>query len=133
MNSEEAKHFSEILKAYSEGKSIQKRTFTPGEGCTDWVDTDYISFYDATIEYRIKPEPTYRVYINAEEFLKAQKEHGPYIKGRLAVLTGEYHLPQNVHDCGVAWTNWADAHSSYRDLFDGFTWQDGTPCGIMED
>lgn len=71
MTKEEAKHFSEILKAYSEGKTIEKHVWIScscGES-EEWqkVDNltpDDIQYYDL----RIKPEPKLRPYKDAEEF-----------------------------------------------------------------
>ena len=58
---ENALQYSELLKAYAEGKTIQMCT----EGFEDWTDLDYPKF-GANIElYRVKPEAKtmkYRLY-----------------------------------------------------------------------
>lgn len=75
MTKNQALKFADILKAYGEGKIIQKYSITQ-EG-TKWLDIDVLSPYDFESLYRIKPEPKYRPYKNSIEFLTALKEHGP--------------------------------------------------------
>lgn len=136
MTKEEVKHLSDVLKAYSEGKEIEKHVWVSlscGES-EEWQKIDNLTpdiISHCTLRIKPKPECKYRPYTNAEEFLKAQKEHGPYLKGQVAILKGEYHIPQSIQHYGVAWTwtNWPSARSTYVELFDAFTWQDGTPCG----
>ena len=137
MNREEAAHLSDVLKAYSEGKDIE----IASKGCSDWMtynvskDEKIITEFSSDhFDYRIKPEPKYRPYKNAEEFLKGQKEHGDMLYNR---VNGEYHHPVQVRNGGinVMYENNTTYHtfaellkSSYN-----YTWQDGTKCGIIED
>lgn len=132
MNREEAKHLSDVFKAYSEGKTIQIKRC----GRQTWSDIAYPNacWYIDKYEFRIKPEPKYRPYKNAEEFLKGQKEHGDMLYNR---VNGEYHHPVQVRNGGinVMYENNTTYHtfaellkSSYN-----YTWQDGAKCGIIED
>lgn len=133
MTKEEAKHMSEVLKAYSEGKIIQYKL--KGE----WADIGYLSitpnFIDKPTHYRVKPELQLRPYANAEEFLKAQKEHGPYMYYKNSCLF----LPDRIEGNRIRWRNTAigkDNEQSYKNLINhnyDYKWQDGTPCGIMEE
>lgn len=129
MTKEEAAHLSDVLKAYSEGKTIQ--IYDRGK----WNNCDSIVYFDAKPKkYRIKPEPKLRPYKNAEEFLQAQKEHGMYLisknKGdrvRLPIIVKAeeifmYWDPENPSPTGYM----------YSDLLNYWTHQDGTPCGILE-
>lgn len=74
----------------------------------------------------------FRAYNNAEEFLKAQKEHGPYF-----VFEDNYLIfPIRVLPLGIdLFVPWQGDNSirgiSYKDIVK-FTWQDGTHCGILE-
>ena len=126
MTKEEAKYLSEILKAYSEGKTIQ----WSWKNCNSWNTIigpwDFINDIDK-IKYRIKPEPKLRPYANAEEFLKAMKEHGPY----MTYIRGNcYYLPIFVGGSTIV----VDANQpDYKDTMESYKWQDGTPCGIFEE
>lgn len=75
MTKEEATHLSELFKAYSEGKKIQKLTPIYYNSLGRWVDVDYLSLSDIhnPSEYRVKPEAKIRPYKNGGEFLNAQK------------------------------------------------------------
>lgn len=129
MTKEEAKHFSEVLKAYSEGKEIEYLN-TDGE----WVPKHNPSFYDRPFKYRIILEPKYRPYKSAEEFLKAQKEHGMYLisknqrdRARLPLIINYdsvfmFCYPEDINLTGY----------TYSDLLNHWVHQDGTCCGILE-
>jgi len=62
MNRDEAKQLLPIIKAFSEGKEIERRSF----GEKQWKEANYIVHTDCN-EYRIKPSPKYRPFANAEE------------------------------------------------------------------
>lgn len=123
MTKEEAKHFSEILKAYSEDKELEYLTMD-GE----WVPKRTPNFDAPPFNYRIKPELKYRPYNSAEEFLQAQKEHGPYLQRmrnavfRIPIMIGDKNIEFNNGDVDI-----------YEDLLELGNWQDDTPCGILEE
>lgn len=130
MTKEEAKYMSGVLKAYSEGKTIQwawkgDKVF--------WYDIDGDNWNFETnidkMDYRIKPEVKYIHYRNAEEFLKAQKEHGPYIR----LSDSVYNIPKSVITMRdkVICEFETPAYKSINsiDLLN-YRWQDGTVCGI---
>ncbi len=56
MNRADAKHFSDILKAYADGKTIQHR----GQR---WHDIPSPNFDDPPEHYRVKPDVEYRPYM----------------------------------------------------------------------
>lgn len=71
----------------------------------------------------------YRPYANAQEFLEAQKIHGPYIK-----MQG-YRLPVRVCDNGIELDFAGIRRYSFLELVSGYlhvVWQDGSKCGIIE-
>lgn len=73
MNRKEAAELLPIIKAFSEGKVIQV------EQKNGWVDADWanVSFDDyPSYKYRIKPEPKYRPFANAEECWAEMQKHG---------------------------------------------------------
>lgn len=125
MTKEEAKHLSDVLKGYSEGKEVEYLIY---DGKWETVPEGELYFGGRPEYYRIKPEPKPRPYHSAEEFLKAQKEHGPYF----GIKDGCYMLPTKVYSQKVTVTellNFTYLHLVKND----FIWQDGTPCGILEE
>lgn len=127
MTKEEAAYLSDILKAYSEGKQIEVKGYN-----VKWIDIDIREDPWLTknpMNYRIKPkpEPKLRPYKNAEEFLKAQKEHGPMVKSKM----GNYLSITEVSHKG-AWFSDMDI-SHYENMVNNYCWQDGSPCGILEE
>lgn len=68
MTREEAKAFYPILQAFAEGKVIETRTDpnVVGKGLEDmnyWTEMNEIEHWN-NIQYRVKPEPTYRPFAN---------------------------------------------------------------------
>ena len=76
MTREEAKNLLPIIQEYSEGKTIQSRCFT--EEMPLWWDDDDPTFNVNDFDYRIKPEPKYRPFANAEECIEEMKKHVPF-------------------------------------------------------
>ncbi len=128
----------EILQAYKAGKTIQVYQGETKDGKPLWIDcankySDRVNelaclrFDEQT--YRIKQEPKIRPYKNAEEFLKAQKEHGPYI---CSLRNREfYYLPYAINSLGI--TNERIGNVRYTDTMKVYVWQDGSPCGVEEE
>lgn len=112
-----------VMQAWEDGIIVQ---YAYKDG--DWLELNGFSepVWDwEHFRYRIKPEPKLRPYKSAEEFLQAQKEHGMYLKFR-----EYYHLPLEVSDNGVVIKY---VEYKYNSLLQDYRFQDGTPCGIIED
>ena len=81
MNRNQAKEFYPILQAYAEGKVIESRTKPSTVKGTDipndWTEMKEIEYWNNT-EYRVKPEPKYCPFANAEECWQEMKEHQPF-------------------------------------------------------
>jgi hypothetical protein len=81
MTREKVKEMLPILQAYAEGKVIECRTKQSAvEGTyvpNDWVEMKEIAFWKNT-EYRIKPEPKYRPFKDAEECWQEMLKHQPF-------------------------------------------------------
>ena len=80
MTREEAKEFYPILQAFAEGKIIECMTkpdtisnIIPNE----WTEMKEINFWNG-IDYRIKPDPKYRPFVNAEECWQEMQKHQPF-------------------------------------------------------
>ena len=74
MNREQAKELLPIIQAFAEGKAIQSKYI---DGSNTWWDDNDISFGDG-VEYRIKPEPKYRPFKDAEECWQEMQKHQPF-------------------------------------------------------
>ena len=133
MTREEAKVMEPIMKAFSEGKTIECRTKTweVNKGwrySTNWKKIEQLIFSD-TYEYRIKPEPNYRPFNNKEECWNEMLKHQPF--GWIKSLNGDLFCIDKVFDEGIVYK-----HSSCRfeEYLDGnYTFADGTPFGIKEE
>lgn len=132
------KEMIEVMLAYERGEQIEYRERICN--CIDdWLplkdDNPFWDWYGSV--YRVKPQPTYRPYKNAEEFLKAQKEHGMYIRPKNNA--DRYELPTSICDGMFVFllpTNDGRTYSIcyyYDNLLADKVWQDGTPCGVKEE
>lgn len=75
MTREEAKVLLPIIQAYAEGKAIESRCIKGDKSL--WYDDEDPSF-DNDFEYRLKPEPKYRPFTNAEECWNEMQKHQPF-------------------------------------------------------
>lgn len=126
MDREQAKELLPIIQAFAEGKIIQSRRINGR-----WIDLEMktalniISLIDEPQRYRIKPEPKYRAFANAEECWQEMKKHEPFgwIRNK---KTKEYELLQRVAPKnGVI--------DQYACAFKRWVFADGTPFGIKEE
>ena len=132
MNRKEAAELSPFIKAFGEGKVIECRTKPSAVKGTDvpneWTEMKEIEFWKNT-EYRIKPEPKYRPFKNAEECWNEMLKHQPFgwIKCYEGYLNITYVGDEQVYladpDGGAILL---DSKNSYQDN----TFVDGTPFGI---
>ena len=129
MNRKEAKELMPIIQAFAEGKAIESRCIKGDKSL--WYDDEDPSF-DDDLEYRIKPEPTYRPFKDAEECWKEMQKHPPFgwIKCKDNSIPGKFMYITNVRDNEVAISSALDI--SYSELIKYYTFTDGTPLGIKE-
>ena len=133
MTREEAKVLLPILQAFAEGRVIECRTkpstIKGSDIPNDWTEMKEIEFWN-NIEYRIKPEPKYRSFKDAEECWKEMLKHKPFgwvIKKRekkiliTEVLTFGINLHRQESPYGFDEANVI------------LTFADGTPFGIKEE
>ena len=114
-----------IIKAYEDGKSIERRAFFTSE----WKSIDNTENYQfnfAEYEYRIKPVPKYRPYESVEEAFNDAKKHGFWMQNvdrmYLRFING-FHINKNsdIFICDYC----------VDDILDMFVWaDDGSPCGV---
>ena len=127
MDRNQAKEFYPIMQAFAEGKSIEFSSIT--DVSKAWREvTDFPLGMIDSFKFRIKPEPKYRPFKDAEECWVEMCKHHPFgwIKTkqgthRLIVLIDEERLMMGAQN-----TEW-----SYRTLFnEEFTFVDGLPFGV---
>lgn len=73
MTKEETKQRIAVMQAYVDGKQIQVYETSIGK----WFDTDAPSWITSK-RFRIKSEPSYRPFRNAEECWQEMLEHVPF-------------------------------------------------------
>lgn len=129
MDRNQAKEFYPILKAYAEGRVIECRTkpsAVKGTDVTnDWTEMKEIEYWNNT-EYRIKPEPTYRPFANAEECWEEMMKHQPF--GWVKV--GDWYCIMKQIRPTSAFCHGGGDVFHYEDMVKQITFADGTPFGI---
>lgn len=129
MNRKEAKEFYPILQAYAEGRVIECRTkpsiIEGSDVPNDWTEMKEIEFWN-NIEYRIKPEPIYRPFANAEECWQEMQKHQPFgwVK---STLFKDLALVERVTTLYVEINR---EIIDYKDALEKFTFVDGLPFGV---
>ena len=123
-----------ILEAINEGKTIQWNDM--GVWCD--IDGDDEGFVLDTLigipdGYRIKPEPTYRHFKNAEECWAEMLKHQPF-----GVVKNKYFANYQTHrafTCLI--TNGCDfggyEDETFESCFKNLLFADGTPFGVKVD
>lgn len=111
-----------IIKAFSEGKEIEgiyKGIKSP------WFKVEDIVF-DGGTKYRIKLEPSYRPFKDAEECWAEMLKHEPFgwVK---SILFKDLALVQRVTTLYVEINR---DIIDYKDTLETFTFADGTPFGV---
>ena len=130
MDRNQAKEFYPILQAFAEGKVIEFKT-KPGTISTsipnEWTEMEEIRFW-SNVEYRIKPEPKYRPFKDAEECWQEMLKHQPFgwIKGK----EDEYHTFITTVDNNDAMSLSGNSGWSFLDIMINYTFADGTPFGM---
>ena len=115
----------DIIKAYEDGKSIERRAFFTSE----WKSIDNINNYQfnfSEYEYRIKQVQKYRPYESVEEAFNDAKKHGFWVRNvdrmYLRFIDG-FHINKNsdIFICDYC----------VDDILDMFVWaDDGSPFGV---
>lgn len=99
MDRNQAKEFYPILQAFAEGKVIECRTKPSAvEGTdilNDWTEMTEIEFWNNT-EYRIKSEPKYRPFKDAEECWQEMLKHQPFGWVKLKDTESGYYMIKGI-------------------------------------
>ena len=129
MDRNQAKEFYPVLQAFAEGKIIETRRKPSAVKGTDipndWTEMKEIEFWNNT-EYRVKSEPKFRPFKNAEECWQEMMKHHPFgwVKSTLfkdlalveRVTTLYIEINRDIID--------------YKDALEKFTFADDTNFGV---
>lgn len=121
MTREQAKQMAEVLNAYAEGKPIEVLLDD------EWGEVDLNEYsFDENESYRIKKEPTYRPFKNAEECFVEMKKHQPV--GWICWGENFLHINKISHSN----INLNGLFHGFDGLLNKITFADGKPFGIKE-
>lgn len=128
MKRQQVKELLPIIQAYAEGKQIEIKTKEGKSWCTlEENDIQYLDFKKC--DFRIKPEPKYRPFKDAEECWEEMLKHQPF--GWIKCKEGYFNIVY-VNDEYVGLADKDDSAillasiNSYQDN----TFADGTPFGV---
>ena len=132
MDRNQAKEFYPILQAFAKGEAIECRTKPSAVKGTsvpnDWTEMKEIEFWNNT-EYRVKPEPKFRPFKDAEECWAEMQKHQPFgwIKCKegyfsVVYVNDEYAGLGDKYDSSILLAS----KNSYTDN----TFVDGNPFGM---
>lgn len=143
MRKEKIKQLVDVMQAYVNGKTIQYydvylsfKIEHPGEPNFNdkWVDVDEdhlfrLDFYN----YRIKPDPRYRSFKNAEECWQEMLKHQPFGWLKHKEEKENYHILK-ITDSRISMIDVCEEVTffDYNETFKQYTFADGTPFGIKE-
>lgn len=128
MNRKEAIELSPIIQAFAEGKDIEYRSKGFNEDWKKVIQIPEVSF--KSFEYRIKPEPSYRPFANAEECWNEMKKHQPF-----GVVKDKHFANYQTHRAFTFLTTEGCNFRGYEDMtfetsFKNLLFADGTPFGV---
>ena len=124
MNRKEAKELMPIIQAFAEGKTIQY--YDSLIDIADWEDCENPNFENLTYKFRIKPEPTYRPFKDAEECWQEMLKHKPFgwVK---STLFKDFALVKRVTTLYVEINR---EIIDYKDALEKFTFADDNNFGV---
>ena len=130
MNRKQAKEFYPFLQAFAEGKIIETRRKPSAVKGTDipndWTEMKEIEFWNNT-EYRVKSEPKYRPFKDAEECWLEMQKHQPF--GWVKWNDVRYNI-YAVSSTSVCLINGNCENMDFAYAYQKLTFADGTPFGV---
>lgn len=126
MTRKEAKILMPVIQAFADGKDVETKT---GSG---WISIENMSFAGNPDSYRIKPEPKYRPFKDAEECWQEMLKHQPF---GWVKFQGDWFLVVHIDDKSIGYGSACGVimHSKFDDILKSFTFANGTPFGILEE
>lgn len=127
MTREEAKTMLPIIQAYAEGKEIEIFDKT----MKMWKTAMLPHFDCDSKNYRIKPGVKYRPFANAEECWQEMQKHQPFGFTKFKNAKSGYYMVTFIASGATVGMN--NIPFCYEEMFDSYTFADGTPFGIKEE
>lgn len=133
MTREETKQRIAVMQAYADGKQIQYF-----EECTRrWEDITAPSWIRG-IPYRVKPEPKYRPFKNADECWQEMLKHQPFGWTKKTCGHCNFLHIMELYSTGIV-INMVDNFGCFKNLLETYglafaeiTFADGAPFGVKE-
>lgn len=129
MNREQAKELLPIIQAFAEGKTIQIREDI------DWCYLGNEADFNLSPQrYRIKPEPKYRPFTNADECWQEMQKHQPvgWLKDKEEGYKVTITRVNDDENTGLMAIN-GQNEWTLDGIIECYTFADGTPFGIKEE
>ena len=132
MTRKELKEAMPILTAFVDGKTIQCYDHNTGTWVDEREQLHTADLYLWPSDFRIKQEPKYRPFKNAEECWQEILKHQPFgwVKYQcdfFQIIHVDYNSIGYGSACGTI------LHSKFEDIFKDSTFVDGTPFGMKEE
>lgn len=130
MNRQQEKKMLPIIQALAEGKHIQLK-----DRIGNWMDIDFINVELCNPNvYRIKPEPKYRLFKNAEECWQEMLKHQPFGWLKHKEEKENYSILK-ITDSRISMIDVCEEVTffDYNETFKQYIFADGTPFGIKEE
>ena len=126
MTREEIKKMLPSLQAFADGKTIESRCIKGDKSL--WYDDEDPSF-DNDLEYRIKSEPKYRPFKDAEECWDEMQKHQPF---GWVTYNGYHANIAAVMGSAITFVNNKGYTLFFQQAFEGCAFIDKQPFGIKE-
>lgn len=132
MTIEELKEAMPILTAFVDGKTIQIYDHNTGKWIDEREQLHTADLYLWPSDFRIKPEPHYRPFKDADECFQEMLKHLPFgwVKYQcdfFQIIHVDYNSIGYGSACGTI------LHSKFEDIFKNSTFADGEPFGMKEE
>lgn len=126
MTREEAKKLLPIIKAFSDGETIQHLDIINDK----WEDVDEFVYHGRVKSYRIKPESKYRPFKDGTECWQEMLKHKPF-----GVVKDKYFANYQTHRAFTCLTTKGCYFRGYEDetfesSFKNLLFADGLPFGV---
>ena len=132
MTREELKKVMPILTAFVDGKIIQNYLRGSGKWIAVGEHLDMSDLFAWSSDYRIKPEPKYRPFKDAEECWNEMQKHQPFgwIKSKNDSTINKFMFIDSLRKDEVSISN---IDFNYNDLVEYYIFADGAPFGMKEE
>lgn len=114
-----------IIKAFIDGKKLQYKDLNHEWEDLEVNDLDLDDFVESA--WRIKPEPKYRAFKDAEECWQEMSKHQPF--GWVKNKKDKRYVLITVCENDSVFTGRNEGWH-FKDIIDLFTFADGTPFGV---